>query len=90
MARQRTEQQRIRDERDREQLREASWVLRRLVDQNFFHGTGATLYAVCELMDRAALDVPALDRHLRSCLLGVARSARNDARHHRGPAEPSG
>jgi hypothetical protein len=80
MVRQRTEQQRVRDERDGALLRDASWVLRRLVDQEFYPGTGATLYAVCELMDRAALDMAALDRHMRSCLLGLAQCAQNDVR----------
>ncbi|HZZ47924.1 MAG TPA: hypothetical protein VFE65_13645 [Pseudonocardia sp.] len=80
MVAQRTEQQRFRDERDQAALRDGSWALRRLVDRNYFHGAGATLYAVCEVMDRVALDMAAVDAGVRSCLLNVAERAQTDAR----------
>jgi hypothetical protein len=80
MVRQRTEQQRFRDERDQTALRDGSWALRGLVDRNYFHGAGATLYAVCEVMDRVALDVSVVDAGVRSCLLNVAERAQSDAR----------
>lgn len=79
MVRERTEQ-RYRDERDEAALRDASWAPRRLVDRSCISGAGATLYAVCELMDRAALNVGTSGSHVRSCLLSVARNAQNDAR----------
>jgi hypothetical protein len=88
MVRERTEQQRWRDERDQTALRDASWALRHLVDKNYHYGAGATLYSVCELMDRVSLDIAPVDPRIRHCLLSIARSAQNDARLDRERSAP--
>ncbi|MDX6585120.1 MAG: hypothetical protein QOI10_4304 [Solirubrobacterales bacterium] len=80
MPRQPTDQQLRRDKRDEKTLVDASWALRRLTDKRFYHGQGATLYAVCEVLDRAALDISDVNPHVRSCLLRVAQAVVQDAR----------
>jgi hypothetical protein len=57
---------------------DASCALRRLTDKGFYRGQGATLYAVCEVLDRAALDISDVNPHVRSCLLRVAQAVGRD------------
>jgi hypothetical protein len=88
MPRQPTEQQRLRDRNDEKTLVDASWALRRLTDRHYFHGAGATLYSVCEVMDRAALNMTDVPPGVRDCLLKLARRIQADARIDAG-ASPS-
>lgn len=73
-------QQMARDRQDARLLVDASWVLRRLTDQTCPDGSGTTLYAMCELLDRAASTVDEVELGVRGCLLKVARSIQHDAR----------
>lgn len=73
-------QQMARDRHDAKVLIDASWVLRRLTDQNCPDGTATTLYAMCELLDRAASTVDEVELGVRGCLLKVARCIQHDAR----------
>jgi hypothetical protein len=90
MPRQPTEQQRLRNKQDEKTLVDASWALRRLTDKSYFHGQGATLYSMCEVMDRAALNIADVTPGVRSCLLKLARNIQVDARIETGKSPSKG
>jgi hypothetical protein len=83
MPRERTEQQLWRDRNDTKTLVDASWALRRLTDSRRASGLADTIayvhYAMCGVIDRAALDVASVEQGVRSELLALAAAITHDA-----------
>jgi hypothetical protein len=85
----RTQQQMARDRQDGKTLADASVTLRRLTGRRYYHGDGATLFAVCEVLDRASLEIAEVGLGVRGRLLQLARCVQQDARA-AGAAGPGG
>jgi hypothetical protein len=89
MARQLTEQQRLRARRDEKTLLDAGWALRRLADTRRYQGVPPYVaYALAGTLDAAAYAIEDVPDTVRAALLRVAAAITSDAQQSATTTQP--